>query len=116
MGGSDSVPSVVYTKRHIVCLCGSTRFKQEFDLANRVETLKGNIVLSCGVWNHTGDPPTESEKIQLDVLHKDKIYLAHEVLVINVNGYIGSSTRSEIDYAKSLGKPIRYIEPVPEEG
>lgn len=101
----------------IVCLCGSTRFKDAFDEANYQETMAGRIVLSVGFIMHAtgnkhgeGVGATPEQKIALDELHKRKIDLADEVLVLNVGGYIGSSTRSEIDYAIAHGKPIRYLE------
>ena len=97
----------------IICLCGSTKFKQEFIEANFHETMKGHIVLSVGWFSHAdGDiyTPTPDEKIALDELHKRKIDLADEVFVINIDGYIGESTRSEIEYAKAQGKPIKYLE------
>jgi hypothetical protein len=101
----------------IVCLCGSTRFKSAFERANFEETMKGNIVLSVGFFVHGegyehGETMgcTEQEKIALDALHKRKIDLADEVLVLNVDGYIGSSTRSEISYAVRNEKPLRYLE------
>ena len=102
----------------VVCLCGSTRFKDAFDEVNYQETMKGNIVLSVGFFMHaTGNRhggnvgATPEQKIALDVLHKRKIDLADEVLILNVGGYVGESTRSEIEYAKSKGKPIRWLEP-----
>lgn len=100
----------------IVCLCGSTRFFQTFQEASLTETLAGKIVLSIGCNlrddNQIWDDPVEREaiKVRLDELHKRKIDLADEVLVLNVGGYIGKSTQSEIDYAANLGKPIRYLE------
>ena len=101
----------------IVCLCGSTRFKPAFDEANYQETMAGKIVLSVGFYMHaTGNRHGESvgatpeQKIALDALHKRKIDLADEVLVLNVGGYIGDSTRSEILYAMKTGKEIRYLE------
>lgn len=102
----------------IVCLCGSTRFYKEFQKANYEETMKGNIVLSVGFYPHSSEEMhgekigiTSEQKTALDELHKRKIDIADEVLVINVDGYIGSSTASEIEYAMSLGKPVRfYIE------
>ena len=98
----------------IVCLCGSTRFYEHFQRANYEETMKGRIVLSVGFClgaNHSQDVGCNSEqKIALDELHKRKIDLADEILVLNVGGYIGESTRSEIEYAKALGMPIRYLE------
>lgn len=99
----------------IVCLCGSTKFKQQFIEANFRETMAGKIVLSVGWFSHADGSiysPSEEEKKALDELHLRKIDLADEVLVLNVGGYIGDSTRREIAYATSLGKPIRYLEPV----
>ena len=98
----------------VVCLCGSTRFKREFIDANFRETLVGNIVLTVGWFSHVDAEvfyPSESQKTALDELHKRKIDLADEVLVLNVGGYIGDSTRSEIEYALRTGVPVRYLEP-----
>jgi len=101
----------------IVCLCGSTRFYQKFVEANYLETMAGNIVLSVGFYPHAvnemhgeGVGITPEQKESLDELHKRKIDLADEVYVLNVGGYIGSSTRGEIEYAISHGKPVRYLE------
>lgn len=97
----------------IVCLCGSTKFKQQFIDANFKETMKGNIVLTVGWFSHSDGNvfyPTEQEKIALDELHKRKIDLADEILVINVGGYIGDSTKSEINYTMAHDKPVRYLE------
>lgn len=102
---------------NIVCLCGSTRFYEAFVQANYEETVKGNIVLSVGFFMHRPDAAhgqslgcTPEQKVKLDALHKRKIDLADEVLVLNVDGYIGESTRSEIEHAERTGKPIRYLE------
>ncbi|WP_436759403.1 hypothetical protein [Streptosporangium sp. V21-05] len=102
----------------IVVLCGSTRFSTAFQEANLKETLAGRIVLSIGCDMRSdadvfGDMPEgdlADVKTRLDELHKRKIDLADEVLVLNVGGYIGSSTRSEVEYAEKLGKPVRYLE------
>lgn len=94
-----------------VCLCGSTRFMEAFYDANMRETLAGRIVLTVGMSSKGDRQPTEGQKVALDALHFHKIELADEVLVLNVGGYIGDSTRREIAYAKSLGKPVRYLEP-----
>jgi hypothetical protein len=95
----------------IVCLCGSTRFEKEFHEANRRETLAGNIVLTVGFFGHsTGEVITPEQKYVLDSLHLTKINLAHEILVINVGGYIGTSTRNEIEHAARTGKKIRFLE------
>jgi hypothetical protein len=102
----------------IVCLCGSTRFYQAFQEANYRETMAGRIVLSVGFYPHASEQAhgqqrgcTDAEKVALDQLHKRKIDLADEVYVLNVGGYVGDSTRSEIEYAKAGGKPIRWLEP-----
>ena len=98
----------------IVVLCGSTKFYKSFEDANLKETLAGNIVLSIGCCVHS-DATLEisvQQKIRLDELHKRKIDLADEVFVLNVGGYIGDSTRREIEYAKALGMPIRYLYPI----
>jgi cell division protein FtsB len=79
--------------------------------------MAGNIVLSVGFYPHSSEQMhgesigiTEQDKEKLDELHKRKIDLADEIYVLNVNGYVGSSTRSEIEYAQKLNKPIRYLE------
>ena len=100
----------------IVCLCGSTRFKEEFEAAARRLALEGKIVLTVGFFGHResmadASKVTDEQKDDLDELHKRKIDLADEILVINVNGYVGSSTRSEIVYALGTDKPIHYLEP-----
>jgi hypothetical protein len=101
----------------IVCLCGSTRYPDAFREANLRETLAGRIVVTIGC-NMRTDPEFadlaagELERIKagLDDLHKHKIRTADEVYVLNVGGYIGDSTRSEIEYALELGKPVRWLE------
>jgi hypothetical protein len=95
----------------IVTLCGSTKFKQAYIDANYRETMAGKIVLTCGLFNHADELAlTKEEKRMLDELHKRKIDISHEILVLNVGRYIGESTRSEIDYAHLKGKSIRYLE------
>lgn len=101
----------------IVCLCGSTRFHKEFVHANYLETLAGNMVLTVGFFLHSPEAAhgegvgcTPEQKVALDKLHFRKIELADEVLVLNVGGYIGESTRNEIEHAKATGTPIRYLE------
>jgi hypothetical protein len=96
----------------VVCLCGSTKFKDAFLQAQFEETMQGNIVLTVGFFHHTDGTYTLSpeEKENLDWLHKRKIDLCDEILVLNVGGYIGDSTRSEIDYARLTGKPVRWLQ------
>ncbi len=101
----------------IVCLCGSTRFAEEFHKQNLRLTLQGFIVLSIGC-----DMKTDAEvfegytpeqlakvKIDLDVLHLAKIDMADRILVLDVDGYIGESTRREIAYAEMRRKEIVYL-------
>jgi hypothetical protein len=99
----------------IVCLCGSTRFFKEYQETNFKETMKGRIVLSVGSYPNAKTEEhgesigiTPEQKIKLDELHLKKIELADEILVINVDGYVGESTSKEIDHARRLGKKIRW--------
>ena len=96
----------------VITLCGSTRFKDQFIEAQKRLTLEGNIVISVGLFGHSGDEEvwTEGTKEMLDKMHKRKIDMADAIYVINVGGYIGESTRSEIEYAIRNGKEVRYLE------
>ena len=98
----------------VITLCGSTRFKDQFLEAQKRLTLEGNIVISVGLFGHSGDDEvwTEGTKAMLDDMHKRKIDMADEIYVINVGGYIGESTRSEIEYAKKNGRAVNYLEPI----
>ena len=107
-------------KYKVITLCGSTRFKEAFIEAQKRLTLEGNIVISVGLFGHSGDTEVREDmsedtltktKEMLDDMHKRKIDMADEIFVINVGGYIGSSTRSEIEYALATGKAVRYLEP-----
>jgi hypothetical protein len=98
----------------IVVLCGSTRFKTDFERVNRSLTLAGHIVLAPGVFGHAdGIELSAASKDALDALHFRKIDLADEVIVVNPGGYVGDSTRREIAYAEQTGKPVGYLEGVP---
>ena len=106
-------------KYPVVTLCGSTRFKDEFMEAQKRLTLDGNIVISVGLFGHSGDQEVwenmdegtlTKTKEMLDDMHKRKIDLADSIYVINVGGYVGQSTISEIEYAKLHGKQVRYLE------
>ena len=103
----------------VITLCGSTRFKNEFMEAQKELTLQGNIVISVGMFSHAGDSEVWENmdegtltrtKEMLDDMHKRKIDMSDEIFVINVGGYIGESTKSEIEYAKAHGKVVRYLE------
>ena len=103
----------------VITLCGSTRFKEAFEEANKRLTLEGFIVISVGLYGHSGDREVWENmdegtltrtKEMLDDMHKRKIDMADAIFVVNVAGYIGDSTRSEIVYAVGQGKDIYYLE------
>ena len=105
----------------VITLCGSTRFKDDFMRVQKELTLKGNIVISVGLFGHSGDDEVwdgmdegtlSKTKEMLDDMHKRKIDMADEIFVINVGGYIGDSTISEIEYAVKNGKKVNYLEKV----
>jgi hypothetical protein len=107
----------------IVVLCGSTRFWRDYLEWNDTLSRAGKIVLSVGCYVHAnvslsdGSPGirrevTPEEKRQLDQLHLRKIDMADEVLILNRNGYMGESTRAELEYARAAGKIIRFVEPL----
>ena len=106
-------------KYPVITLCGSTKFKNEFLAVQKELTLKGYIVLSVGLFGHSGDNEVWEQmdegtktktKEMLDDMHKRKIDMSDSIYVINVGGYIGESTKSEIEYATKLGKRVDYLE------
>ena len=105
-------------KPKVVTLCGSTRFWEAFRDQGLKLTLEGKIVLSIGICAPDSmvlaNPESEDGKRQksmLDDLHKAKIDLSDEILVLNVGGYIGNSTRGEVRHALQTGKLVRWLEP-----
>lgn len=110
MSGLDWKPTVT-------TLCGSSRFKEDFARVNRDLTLAGEIVISLGLFGHADFPAQDwstggtETKVALDDLHKRKIDISDGIYVVNPNGYVGESTRSEIAYAVEHGKTVRYLEP-----
>lgn len=96
----------------VITLCGSTKFKEEFIREQKRLTLEGNIVLTPTFFSHTDNDIVVTDKLKdlFDSMHRAKIDMSDEILVINVGGYIGSSTKSEIDYAIKTGKKVNYIE------
>jgi len=106
-------------KYKVITLCGSTRFKDEFIKAQKDLTLKGYIVISVGLFGHSGDSEVwenmdegtlTKTKEMLNDMHKRKIDMADEIFVVNVGGYIGESTKSEIEYALNNNKKVNYLE------
>ena len=99
-------------KYKVITLCGSTKFKDEFLREQKRLSLEGNIVISVGLFGHSGDGEVWNDGVKemLDDMHKRKIDMADEIFVINKDGYVGTSTRSEIDYAIATGKKVVYME------
>lgn len=113
-----------------VCLCGSTKFTQIRNSAGRSlwqemnlrETLAGRIVLTIGcdmrsdndLFGKLSEEAAAEIKARLDQLHLRKIDLADQVLILNYEGYLGDSTRRELEYARANGKSIRWLEPTSE--
>ena len=102
--------SIVKNKYHIITLCGSIKFKMEFMKVQEELTLNGNIVFTPNFFNNLKDEINMETKKMLDEMHRQKIDMSDEIYVINVGGYIGESTKSEIEYAKAKGKKISYLE------
>ena len=105
----------------VITLCGSTKFKDDFMREQKRLTLEGNIVISVGLFGHSGDSEVwenmdegtlTKTKEMLDDMHKRKIDMADEIFVINKDGYIGTSTRSEIEYAISTNKIVNFMEEI----
>lgn len=109
-------------KPTVTTLCGSTRFPDAFALANMHLSLLGRIVLSVGMLGHADQPQgsrflcsdgdeAHPAKQGLDTLHFRKIDLSDGIYVVNPAGYIGSSTRREISYARKYGKTVEWMFP-----
>lgn len=116
--GCEAQRKVDADRPTIVTLCGSTRFYETWQQAIYDETMAGRMVFSVGFYPHAAEKAhaahvgcTPEQKKALDVLHFRKIDQSDEILVLNVGGYIGESTRNEINHAKATGKRIRYLEP-----
>lgn len=101
-------------KYKIITLCGSTKFKDDFINIQKKLTLEGNIVISVGLFGHSGDIEAfdNNTKAMLDDMCKRKIDMADEIFVVNPYGYMGKSTKSEIAYAIKTGKIINSIVPI----
>lgn len=105
----------------IITLCGSTKFKEEFEYANRELTLNNWIVLSVGTMMHRLDNEELKQRVfksksQLDKLHKEKILMSDCILILNKNGYIGESTKSEMEYAYANDKKVFFLEQITPSG
>ena len=98
----------------VITLCGSTRFREEYMEAQKCLTLEGHIVISVGLFGHSGDSEVwdEGVKEMLDEMHLSKIDMADEIFVVNPGGYVGKSTSREIAYALSQGKNVSSLCPL----
>ena len=95
----------------IITLCGSTKFKNEFEDIAKKLALDGHTVLSVNLFAHADNIDlTIEQKLRLDNAHKQKILLSDAIFVINKDGYIGESTFSEIDWAQRMNKDVYYLE------
>lgn len=92
----------------VITLCGSARFRKEIDETQNSLALQGHLIFT--IENLQGVEITKEIESMLDIAHRKKIDLSDGIYVINVNGYIGESTSNEIEYAKSKGKEILYLE------
>lgn len=99
----------------IITLCGSTRFKDEYEQIGKDLALQGHTVLSVNLFAHADNIElTPEQKIRLDNAHKQKINISDAIFVINKDKYIGESTYGEIDWAERLGKQIFFLENIEE--
>ena len=92
----------------VITLCGSLKFKKEMMIIAEKMALKGNCILTPVYPTSENYERTEEQLSMLKEEHFKKIELSDSILVVNVNGYIGNSTKLEIEYAKKLGKEIMY--------
>lgn len=100
------------TRPTIICLCGSMKFQTEFERVAKEQTLKGRIVFTLAFFiGSDGENLEKEQRTLLQHLHRHKIKLSDEILVINPNGYIGEATQKDIEFAENLGKRIEYMEP-----
>ncbi len=92
----------------IVTLCGSLKFQKEMMTIAEKMALEGHCILTPVYPVLENIERTKEQLIKLKEAHFKKIELSDAILVVNINNYIGNSTKSEIDYAQKLGKEIKY--------
>jgi hypothetical protein len=108
---SQSIDNPDSVESEIVCLCGSTKYKQTFEDEIERLTFEGCITVAPGVFGHAdGIDLSDQEKQALDRLHREKVLISDRVHVVNVNGYVGDSTEAEIKYAKKIGTPVTWYD------
>ena len=99
-------------RHEVVTLCGSTRFKEDFQKAQELLTLAGKLVISLGFFEHAeGRTITPETEALLAEIHRQRIDMSDSIFVINRDDYIGKSTASEIEYARAAGKAVKFMFP-----
>src|SRR3954471_23132690 len=113
--GDQHAPQPAAGEAKVIALCGSTRYEAEFAEVNQQLTMQGCVVISLGMFSLPDLPGYDWTADSSDLkgllagVHFQKIRMADEVYIVDPGGYIGESTRREIAYAESLGKPVRYL-------
>lgn len=111
----QQAPRAAEGEAKVITLCGSTKFEAEFADVNQRLTMEGCVVISLGMFNLPDLPDYDwaadsaDLRTRLGCVHFQKIRMADEVYIVDPGGYVGDSTRREIAYAESLGKPVRYL-------
>lgn len=116
----EQIVAMRQPRPEVVCVVGSTRFVDEHAVQRWEMEKKGIITLGINLLpasrgfgpDHQADAEGPAVKEMLDAISLSKVALADRVFVVNCGGYIGDSTRAEIEYANKLGKPVSYLEPV----
>jgi len=99
--------------KEIICICGSTKFKDKIIQVQRELTLQGYIVIGMHLFSQDERIKlTEEQLYMLKEKHKFKIDMSEAIYVVNPDGYVGDSTKEEIMYAISKGKKIMSLEPL----
>ena len=111
----QQAPQSAEGEAKVITLCGSTKFEAEFAEVNQRLTMEGCVVISLGMFSlpeltgYDWAVDGSALKARLATVHLQKVRMADEVYVVDPGGYVGESTRREIAYAESLGKPVRYL-------
>ena len=97
----------------IITLCGSTKFRNDFlEVARKLQKNKNIVIMPCDFTHYHNNELSDENMNEYRNMHKQKIDMADSIYVINKNGYIGESTKEEIEYARQHNKKIEYLEPV----
>ena len=96
----------------VITICGSMKYSREMiKITEELELRKGYAVIQCA-YNIDGQKHKDADASILDKIHRKKIDISDAIYVVNIDGYIGNSTRNEIEYAKNSGKEVIYHEKV----